>query len=644
MTAARPLTPRVRATAAAALSILVGGVAADSQRAAAAPPAVDYLYVEANEGGSSGGHVALRIGADVFHFQQAERGLIRMRRDDADAFTVRYALLGNRPIHETGLAVSEDTAALLRDILTHRLLVQAAQFEHLDALRRDVALFDRWPHDGTAAAPFPVRAAGYFLDDPFSSGAALGEPSPALLALRTRIGREAGEDFLAARAARVRSALASWQPRAVRNTAPSLDRTQYPTFEPTASTIYAEQLETLTALEILAAARAPRADACRDANVLAPLDERERAYLIEFERQLAGDLSALAQSPRADIGYPLLLGMARLAAIERSLASGEPVVVDAFATDAPVATLPDEPERSAMLAALSAELRPAAEHARRELFATADFREADYTQFETAVNRLLEVERAHATGAPLRLETGLLLPARAAARVERAAPPLTDATARAEARAAREAVAEYRTRLAGLYEYNLLTRNCVSEVFAAIDAALAADVRPGETVADASRRRLGGVVSMGANLNFIPVVSADAVARHYATEARRTRPSYRQLRLAALRGERPAWLVALRESNTLTATAYHPGADDSSFLFFTDESAPLRPLLGAVNLLVGIGNGALGLFTWPRDDGGRLRAGARGALFSLPELAFVNIRKGSTSWIEPELLAGLAPQ
>jgi hypothetical protein len=60
--------------------------------------------------------------------------------------------------------------------------------------------------------------------------------------------------------------------------------------------------------------------------------------------------------------------------------------------------------------------------------------------------------------------------------------------------------------------------------------------------------------------------------------------------------------------------------------------------------LVGIGDGALGLFTWPRDDGGRLRAGARGALFSLPELAFVNIRKGSTSWIEPELLGGLTPQ
>jgi len=259
------------------------------------------------------------------------------------------------------------------------------------------------------------------------------------------------------------------------------------------------------------------------------------------------------------------------------------------------------------------------------------------------VNRLLEVEGARRDGAPLRSEPGLLLPVRPAGRQERIAQPLAETVANVELEAAGAAVADYHRRLAALYRYNLLTQNCVSEIFATVDAALgdaAGAADDPDAVADESRRRLGGVVRMGSSLNFIPIVSSDAVARSYATVAGRTRRSYRQLRLAALAREEPAWRVALRESNTLTATAYHAGPADSAFLFFTDNAGPLRPLFGAANLLVGLADGALGVVTWPVDDGARLRAGLRGALFSLPELAFVNIRKGSTAWVEPELLPG----
>jgi hypothetical protein len=38
---------------------------------------------------------------------------------------------------------------------------------------------------------------------------------------------------------------------------------------------------------------------------------------------------------------------------------------------------------------------------------------------------------------------------------------------------------------------------------------------------------------------------------------------------------------------------------------------------------------ALGLFGLPIDEGRLLMAGARGVLFSLPEIALWNIRKGS---------------
>jgi hypothetical protein len=65
------------------------------------------------------------------------------------------------------------------------------------------------------------------------------------------------------------------------------------------------------------------------------------------------------------------------------------------------------------------------------------------------------------------------------------------------------------------------------------------------------------------------------------------------------------------------------------FLFFTDDTVAARPVLGALNLVAGIGVAAAGLAMLPVDRGDLLKSGLRGVLFSLPELAFFNIRKGS---------------
>lgn len=639
--AGRRTTPRAyahtRALADAwrALVLLVTALLGVPAAAAADTRYIDYLYIEANEGDSSGGHVALQFGADTFHFQQEYGGLIRMRRDDAETFHFRYAMVGNRPIHETRIAVSPQTYAMLRDAFSARLLVQTAQFGRLEALQDDVDLFELWQRRaaGDRSVAVPVRGAGYFASDDGAVTAAPPMRSPALAALGAQVAAARGAAFVAARAAALRARLAAWQPRAVRDPAPALAPDAYPRFAAVAADDYREQLEGLTALEVLAAAPALRRDAYRVLTAAPPLDAQEHRALQRFVGELTADLAALAASPRGDFGYPLLLGMARLAALELSLSSGRPVVLDAFAADATDAPLPHGGQRDAYLTALAARLRPGVERSRRELFAQAHFREADYTHFESAANRWLEARQAR-QGAALRTAPGLLIPNRAARRGELIAPPLPAAVAGAELEQARAARTDQHARLAELYGYNLITRNCVSEIFATIDAGLAGQSEGDE----ASRRRLGGVVQTRFTLNFIPVVSAAAVERNYAAVAQRTRPSYRQLRLAALREQEPAWRVYLRESNTLTSTVYHPTDGDSAFLFFTDDAVALRPLFGAANLLVGIADGALGLVTWPSDAGARLLAGLRGAVFSLPELAFVNLRKGSMAWAEPPLI------
>jgi hypothetical protein len=96
--------------------------------------------------------------------------------------------------------------------------------------------------------------------------------------------------------------------------------------------------------------------------------------------------------------------------------------------------------------------------------------------------------------------------------------------------------------------------------------------------------------------------------------------------------ELPA-LVAVRESNTFTAESYRRNANDSFFVFFTDDTVLLRPLLGTVNLAAAVGQSAVGVVVAPVDRSATLLRGLRGAFVSLPELVFANIRKGSNEWV-----------
>jgi hypothetical protein len=340
----------------------------------------------------------------------------------------------------------------------------------------------------------------------------------------------------------------------------------------------------------------------------------------------------------------LVLGMARLAALEASRVSGRLVLLDTAPATADTSPL-DLAAPPQLRAAFEAEARGDFDHARADFFDRGDFHEADYSVLEFAGNRLHAVRQAGARGVLLRDAARTLIPSRAARRTDIVVPELSPAAVAAQLASARSRARAFADGLSQLYSYNLITRNCVSEIFATIDAAFArlpavqarVSGAAGMTVPEAvrleSRQRLGGFVETRGTLNFIPFVSAATVEAQYAVAGRAERPSYRALRLADLRSREGSWRVAWRESNTLTSTIYFPDRNDSTFLFFTDDRVWPRPLLGALNLAVGLGESALGLLTLPLDGAQRLRAGLRGTLFSLPELAFVNIRKGSMAFV-----------
>jgi hypothetical protein len=595
------------AVAAASARADAAGVCDDTARF------VDFIHVEANEGGSSGGHVALRLGGSVYHWQHEDGGLLRLSRRDRKDFLYEYSVLENRTLHVSRIAVSEAGFAELRDAFQRRWLDEVVAEDGLGERRSDRALLEgllaaRSPGVRDASPSLRVAGAGFF-----SPSGELAAVDPAVARLRDRIARERGATFLAARARGLREELAARLPAWIEEAGEGEPRAEGAAWTPSSGLAreVEERVAGAFAVDVIASARSPAPAALRappDGDD--PLDDRERVALARWSERLESDLARRVASDRPGWAAALLVGLARLSALDRSLADGRLVVVDAY---------PDAPSRVAgsRLERHRALLPEVLDEARRELldarerFASSPPTERTWADVETAANRVRELERVVAGGGELRLAPAPMLPSRSAALPFE--PPNVEGSTLRDAHAAsirrEKAWSERQERQFG---YHLLTRNCATEVFRVVGGAL------------------GEPIAVEGSLDFIPFLSARAVRERWRVVAEREIPSLRRRRAES--GD--AW-DALREASPFTSNLRAAARRDSIFLWFTDDLPWLRPALGTANLATGVGAAVAGVVIAPFDDAEMLVAGLRGVLFSLPELAFVSIRKGAYEWIPP---------
>lgn len=616
------------------LALFVAGLLVGNAGSAAAEsrptPSFDYLYIEANEGGSSGGHAAVRFDSEVYHFQNRDRLLV-LDRERSGEFLFDYALLNNRTIHVSQIAVEQDVATRLADRFRERYRAQAEQLAVQAALRQDLRLLE-----STEGARVSVGGYGYFArsDEPPNEPPEGG--SGALSRLHQQVVARHGQDFWQRRRASLRRALL-----ALRNEDPSAwpvelpdSAYDHPLFARPWSSRLVDLAAGFAALEALEDRRPLDPTAVnmpRDEVFL--LEKEERLAVENLARRLESDLIGLVDSRREDWGQALLVGMARLIALEASLSSGRFVFLDSFPEEHGSIEIDTLQRRGEIVPLMLAETADQLAAARRYLVRTEDPGELAWERVEERLARHHELLRARNGKRALRLARGHLVP-------ERGAPyPIptfspgasdewdwnrSDLLSRVRARER-----DYARRLRKIHRYGLVSRNCVTELFDTLNAEFAESP-------EGSRIALGGIVPGPDVLDFVPFLSAHQVNARYRVLERYTLPSYREARLAEMRAAGAPFWLALRESNTLTAKAYRRSDRDSFFVFFSENPVWLRPVFGVVNLLAGLGETVWGLVTLPVDRGQTLVSGLRGTFMSLPELAFANIRKGSNDWVAPE--------
>jgi hypothetical protein len=551
----------------AAVPCMLAAAASGSELAA---PSVDVLHIHANTGMAAGGHAAVRVGEHVFHWEVHEDGWLRLGREPWETFWLRYGTLENRPMQALALDVAPEAREALRDTLFGLWSRQDRDLARLDAR----VLERRWLEQRAGGPAARLPGAGFFAPE--------RTEHPAGRSLRSALGEAA-----------LRSELVELEARLAAGSLQGVE--------------LRDALVLRAALLALAEARglAPGALLDPEAFLGTPgeLTAGERDRLASYSSDLELALVRLLASPRPDRGRPLLLAAARHHAVRRSLESGRLLVLDALSSDELVVDAAHARKQRALLTRL-AETAAADWRALRAAAFAGPLEEASYNQLEDAGTGVHEVTAALHDGRGLRVRPlGRLIP-----ELPGAADPLPGGTA-PDVAGAQAAEAAFRTTLAERYAYDIVARNCVTEIEQLLSAA-------------------DPEFEMESLLAFAPFELARRVEASTLSAGATGLPSYRQERAAERRPGESRLRVALRESNTWTSTAYEGSIVDDPFFFFADGNAWLRPPQGVVNFSYAIGHAAFGLATVPFDRGRLAFRGLRGAFYSAPEIVGISIRKG----------------
>jgi hypothetical protein len=311
--------------------------------------------------------------------------------------------------------------------------------------------------------------------------------------------------------------------------------------------------------------------------------------------------------------------MARLQTLRESLERGRWVVLDSVPENPAFLSQRAVERRDPFVVELHDRAHAAFSEAQTHFATAKEPGEPALAWLEEATNRYAEFQRGFELDQAIPLYEGGVLPDRTAIVRKLPLPDVDRKTLLRAAEAAETREQAYLDAVKQAFGYQLVSNNCVTEIFATVDSGRDPDA-PG----DASR----AAGNPEGALDFIPVVAYRKVRDAHPDAEVSEIPSFRRVQLESMYETENDLGVYLRESNTLTSTIYRRNDVEPFFLFFTEEALPLRPVYGALNFAAGIGEMALGVLRAPWDRGRMFTSGLKGTAFSLPELFFVNLRKG----------------
>ncbi|TGL51848.1 hypothetical protein EHQ61_07760 [Leptospira wolffii] len=570
---------------------------------------LDFVYVDANTGQSSGGHSALRFGDTVFHFQYYPDGIFRAVREPYSRFSYSYNIYSNRTSKIARIRLKESDFEKIQEGFDKVSVLQFKHLNNLDSLRKDLRFLSEL---ASPKRKINIRSLGYF---------APGNRSPWMDKIREELYRKKGKEWIG----KVRSSLKAELEKAVEEkrfesfqVLPEIAKGKYPFYKGGPSSWFLSRLEKLAALELLSGDFGLSEDTIFESSSEG-FSEEERKRLVKLQESLFENSIGLLEENDSGWGNAFLVNLARILVLEKSLENDRATFLISFPENIETISVSTILENKDSIKKDSGILLEAARNIRQEFGTSNNPSEDLYRLWEDLENRDWELRTGMSRNISIRNTFDPLSPNLSGERIYPFPIP-SEKELKNLISVAEKREKDYYSELRIFYDFKLIRRNCTTELFNVLDGSLSEEEY---------RSALGKRIDPVNSLAFIPFLAYEAIMENWAPEETVEELSYRKEELRKMYEKGSSWKTYLRESNTLSSSLYKSNAEDSSFLFFTDDILLLRPVYGVINLGWGLGNFGLGIFTLPFDKGKRVQDGLQSAFFSLPELIFFNIRKGS---------------
>lgn len=577
-------------------------------------PYLDFIYVDANTGQSSGGHSALRFDDTVIHFQYYPDEIFRVVRESYDRFSYSYNTYSNRTSKIARVAISERDLDKIRTGFEKLALIQFKHIKNLESIRADVQFLKEIQKP---EKNIKIRTFGYFKKGEGPKPSSLKEELDSIL----------GKGWLGKTRTRIKQELYSAVIEGkfiLFSEAPAVQNGIYPFYKEGVSSWFLPRLEKLSVLEILDAGYSLDPETIFLSSGVS-LSEEEKAKLISLRESLKLSIIELIQEENSNWGHGILVNLARFLVLEKSIQEQRPYFLVTFPESVSQITPTTWSKDKKSVEASSDLLLEASKTFREERLKSENLTEENYLTWEDLENRDWELRTGLSRGISIRNTFDRLSPDLSGNFVFSFPTPGPEIISE-NLRLSKKEESIYYENLKRFYTFKLITKNCTSEIFDSLEFIL--NEQEYQNV-------LGNRIDPHSSLTFIPFIAYDSIKEKWKVKEETLELSHRKASLEKIYGSAPKWKSYLKESNVFSSSIYKPNPDDSSFIFFTDDIVLLRPIYGIVNLGWGIGNFATGIFTSPFDKGKRVTNGLQSAFFSLPELVFFNIRKGTFPGAKP---------
>ncbi|NOQ16689.1 MAG: hypothetical protein GQ581_06480 [Methyloprofundus sp.] len=579
---------------------------------------LEYLYINASEGTASGGHVALRFDKETFHFQHYDGGIIRIVKSLNLDFDYQYRYLENRSFYLANIELTDASYSQLHEYFISQFFQQKQQDKLLKEVELNLLFFKQEFNHPLLS----LQGAGLFKiesDTVQKKHNELNSNSKFLKLIYNRY----GDDFLNKKIIELKkqrevTPVDLWSKSDFQLKGDSFSHVPY-----SFASRYLDISNKILFLNVIG-----QATELGEKNYFIPegidfkLTTAEVEHLKSFQNELLNSLTRLLNSNRPGWGKSAFVLYARILSLDLSIQSRRFVLLDSFQPSGVMADKAQVKKYTQLFQAQNAQALTYLKNKKKQLFTSKSIKEKDYSLFEMVSNYYYERYNGLKGFQPIRTSGEQRLPIKPVS-LPKAMYPKLDYEKTKQRVAKLEAYKqEYKRQIAKLYQYNLFSRNCVTEIFSSIEKS---GVDDNNLVALSNQMKSDFAT-------FIPFMAFYSLKENNSVKKL---PSFRQKNLARMYAEGNDTKVFFREFNTLTAKDYKFNEQDSLFLFFTDDKVWSRPLLGAGNLLTSAAYSLYGGLVLPFDSGKTLRKATMGIVMSLPELVFFNIRKGSYQYLLP---------